>query len=52
MGYQDFTQTFQEKKNASVKEKIVIKNVLLQGLHKTVSICGFLFNRSIFQEKS
>lgn len=38
MGYRDFTQKFQEeKKQPNAKEKIVIKNQLLQDLYQIVT---------------
>lgn len=44
MEYKDFTQRSQEELTNNIKEKIVLKNQLLQQLHQTVTIFYFLYN--------
>lgn len=38
MAYKDFTQISQGEQTNNIKEKIVLKNQLLQQLHQTVII--------------
>lgn len=41
MDYKDFTQRSQEEQANNIKEKIVLKNQLLQQMYQTVTIFYF-----------
>lgn len=41
MDYKDFTQRLQEEQANNIKEKIVLKNQLLQQMYQTVTIFYF-----------